>query len=225
MSSLVGECTKRSSLMAQLPTINVRLFLSQTYIWFQVSPVVSNKKSSMLFPLLISRESKVETLTCITTYSILVQKSVIVMLWFMRTQLVLHNCVFSAIKFPKSIIEWPFWIKLIFFSDTQVNLVSEAPHNTLLCKLSDFLLHRNCSLWCGHYRSQYIISSSLCVKGTQGNKFFAAFLHQFHCLLCVCFHACINVRTGICVISVAMPFTAVDEMILVTHAPDWDAAN
>ncbi len=46
---VVGECTRGSGLMAQLRTINVCPFLSQTYIWSRGSFVVLNKKPARLF--------------------------------------------------------------------------------------------------------------------------------------------------------------------------------
>lgn len=37
--------------------------------------------------------------------------------------------------------------------------------------------------------------------------------HQFSSLLYVCFHACMDVCTGVCISSLSMPFTAVDEVV------------
>ena len=72
----------------------------------------------------------------------------------------------------------------------------------------------NYSLWCGSLEDSVLLletESSLCAKGIECKIFFlgtacvCVSLYHFHCLLYVCFYACINVYTGVCIIKVVMP--------------------
>ena len=80
------------------------VFISDIYLLSSISCSFKPETLSTFLgnSLLIRKQSQAETLTRNTIYSISVQKSVIAILWFMRTQLVLHNCAFNAFRFLKS---------------------------------------------------------------------------------------------------------------------------
>ncbi len=123
----------------------------------------------------------------------------------------------------------------------QINVASKSAHKTLFCKLSEipFYCYGEIAVCDVDIAGVTVVISfiHLCVKGIQ-EKILSSVCVCF-CGACVCahisrlhvcFHACVTVCAGVCITNVALPFTAVGEVVLcptgscsqrrVAYAPD-----